>query len=309
MTPGRKLTMAAVLLGMLVMTGCGKKVEVTITDEEVDTTIETKVPNTVKKILEEAEIVLNEEDETEPALDEKLEDAGRIIIHRMHHVSISVDGKKTEAKMLDGTVADILKQENITLEKNMIMNVKNEDRLTEGMEIVIESSYGVTVVHDGKEESLGARKGTVADFLKAANITLGADDMIDPAVDTEITEGLKIVIQRVVYEEVTETVVIPFNTVRQNDSTMNAGTTSTVVNGVNGEKNVTYRIKKVDGVEAEREVLKEEVVKNAVDAVVKVGTKQARYVVSRIAYPNCDDGSHGYYEIHYSDGTVEYEEY
>lgn len=34
-----------------------------------------------------------------------------------------------------------------------------------------------------------------------------------------------------------------------------------------------------------------------------------RTVVSQVAFPNCDDPSHGYYEITYSDGSVEYEEY
>jgi len=33
------------------------------------------------------------------------------------------------------------------------------------------------------------------------------------------------------------------------------------------------------------------------------------YIVSKIAFPNCADGSHGYYEITYSDGHVECEEY
>ena len=305
----KKLFLAVCVLMIMVTAGCGKKVELTIKDGEVDTTIEVRIPNTVKKILEAAEITLGEEDEVTPGLDEKIEEVTDIVIKRMHHVTISVDGEKKEASMLGGTVAELLKQEGITLKDNMTMNVKNEDPLTDNMEIVIESSYGVTVVHDGKEEKLAAKAGTVADFLKEIKITLGSDDILEPAAETEISEGLRIVVQRVVFEEVTETVAIPYDTVRQNDSSMNAGTESVSVRGVNGEKNVTYRIKKVDGAEAARQVLKEEVIKNPVTAVVKVGTKPARYVVSRTAYPNCDDGSHGYYEIKYSDGTVEYVEY
>ena len=305
----KKLLLVLSVFLVMCTAGCGKKVEVTIKDGDVETTIEVSVPKKVEKILEAAEITIGEEDETTPALDEKLEDAGEIVIRRMHHVTISVDGEKKEAKMLGGTVAEILKQEGITLKDNMVMNVKNEDKLTDNMEIVIESSYGVTVVHDGKEEKLAAKAGTVADFLKQVNIQVGSDDIVEPAQDTEITEGLKIVVQRVVYEEVTETVAIPYDTVRQEDSTMNKGTEAVSVAGVNGSKNVTYRIKKIDGKEAEREVLKEEVTKNPVTAVIRVGTKQGRYVVSRTAYPNCDDPSHGYYEIKYSDGTVEYVEY
>lgn len=305
----KRVLLCLTLVCMMFASACGKKVEVKIVDGEVETTLEVTVPKKVEKILKEAEIELGEEDVVTPGLEDKLEDAGEIKVQRMHHVSISVDGKVTEAKMLDGTVADILKQEGITLASNMTMNVKNEDLLTEGMEIIIETAYGVTFTHDGKTETAAAKKGTVADFLKAADVTLGADDTVEPALDTEITEGMEITVYRVTYEETTVTETIPYDTVRQNDNTMNKGTEVVAVKGVNGEKNVTYKIKKVDGKEVEKTVLKEEIIKKPVSAVVKVGTKQGRYIVSKTAYPNCDDPRHGYYEIKYSDGTVEYQEY
>lgn len=293
------------------MSACSKAVEVTIKDGDVNTTLETKVPNTIEKILEEAEITLNEEDVVEPSLEEKLEDAGEIVIKRMHHVTVTVDGKEISAKMLGGTVKDLLAQEGITLEENMSMNVKEDDNLKDNMEIVIESAYGVTIKYDGKEETLNASAGTVKDFLEDNNITLGENDTVNPSLDTPITEGLEIVVDRVTFEEVSEVEEIPYETIRQNDANMATGTEVLVVQGVNGERTVTYKIKKVNGEETEREEVKAEVTKDPVAAVVNVGTMQVqqRYEVSRVAYPNCDDGSHGYYEITYSDGTVEYIEY
>ena len=68
-------------------------------------------------------------------------------------------------------------------------------------------------------------------------------------------------------------------------------------------------MKKVDGKEDSREKLDEKVIKEPVNEVILVGTKEGRYEVNRVAVPNCADGSHGYYEITYSDGTVEYVEY
>ena len=32
-------------------------------------------------------------------------------------------------------------------------------------------------------------------------------------------------------------------------------------------------------------------------------------VVSKENFPDCDGSGHGYYEIHYSDGSVEYQQY
>ena len=310
MTLRKRIVLAVSLLFLTLTTGCGKKVEVNIKDGEVVTTVEVRVPNTVEKILGEAEITIGEEDSVTPAMDEKLEDAGEITILRMHHVKVSVDGTVKETSMLGGTVKELLAQEGIKLADNMSMNVKEDDLLQDGMEIVIESSYGVTVVHDGKEESLTAGAGTVSDFLKKANISVDADDIVEPALDTPIKEGIAITVKRVEYkEEGPVAIEIPFNTIRQNDSSMTVGQEVVSVKGVKGKKNVTYKIKYIDGTEAEREVVKEEIVSKPTDAVVRVGTKPGRYVISRTKYPNCADGSHGYIEIRYSDGTVEYVEY
>ena len=309
MTLRNKFILGLSLLLVMCTSACAKKVEVTINDESATTTLEVKVSDTIAKILEAAEISLNEEDVVTPSLDEKLEDTVEINIQRMHHVTINVDGEEVSTKMLGGTVKDILAQERIVLSPNMSMNVQEEDALKDNMNIVIESSYGVTIKHDGKEETLNARPGTVKDFLEASNITLGEDDTVTPGLDTEISEGLEIVVERVTFEEVSEVEVIPFEVVRQNNNSMAQGTESIAVAGVNGEKNITYKIKKVDGEEVEREVLKEEVTKQPVNQVVNVGTIPQRYEVSRVNYPNCADGSHGYYEITYSDGSKEYIEY
>ena len=87
----------------------------------------------------------------------------------------------------------------------------------------------------------------------------------------------------------------------------------------------------VDGAEESREATGETVTKEPVNKVVRVGTKEEapaappeaapaapaeeapaapeRSVVSKKAYYDCSDNSHGYYEITYSDGSVEYEEF
>ena len=309
MTLRNKLILGLSLLFVMCTSACAKKAEVTINDESATTTLEVKVSDTIASILETAEITLNEEDVVTPALDEKLEDAVEINIQRMHHVTINVDGEEVTTKMLGGTVKDILAQEGIELSSNMSMNVKEEDALKDNMDILIESSYGVTIKHDGKEETLSAGPGTVKDFLEASSITLGEDDTVTPSLDTEIAEGIEIVVERVTFEEVSEVEAIPFEVIRQNNDSMAQGTEAVAVAGVNGEKSITYKVKKVDGEEVEREVLKEEVTKQPVNQVINVGTVPQRYVVSRVAFPNCADGSHGYYEVTYSDGTKEYIEY
>ena len=127
-----------------------------------------------------------------------------------------------------------------------------------------------------------------------------------------VSEGMEIVVKRVSYKEEKETVEIDFETKKEDDSSLEKGTEKVKTEGVKGEKTVESRIKLVDGKEESREVIKEEITKEPVDEIILVGTKEkpaGKQVVSKVAVPNCADGSHGYYEIHYSDGSVEYVEY
>lgn len=305
----KKALTAGLVLGLALLTACGKKAEITIHDGSVDTKVEVSVPKTVDEILAEAEITLGEEDVAEPAKDSEVQDSAEITVRRMNHVTITTDGEKKEAKLAGGTVKELLAQEGITLSSAQSMNVKEEDPLKDGMEIVITTSYGITITHDGKTEQVDTGVGTVGELLEKQGISVGKDDTVTPAMDTAVSEGTKIVVCRVTYEEVKEKEEIPFETEKKNDSSLKKGTEKTGTEGVAGEKETTYRVKKVDGKEDSREKLDEKVIKEPVNEVILVGTKEGRYEVNRVAVPNCADGSHGYYEITYSDGTVEYVEY
>ena len=82
---------------------------------------------------------------------------------------------------------------------------------------------------------------------------------------------------------------------------------------------VTYKIVLVDGEEESREALEEKVLKEAVNAIVVVGTKtnaperetgaNGKEIVSKVAVPDCDGSGHGYYVITYADGSVDYQDY
>ncbi len=300
------------LLMLLGLTACGKKAQITIDDGGVKTSVEVSVPEKVEKILETADIKLGEKDSTDPAPDTEVQDATEIRVLRMNHVKIKIDGKEEEVDYLGGTVKDLLADRKISLTDAQTMNVKESDPLKDGMEIVIESSYGVKIVCDGKTQSVTATNGTVQEVLTGNSIELGADDEVTPSKDTHVTEGMEIVVKRVSYKEEKETVEIDFETKKEDDSSLEKGTEKVKTEGVKGEKTVESRIKLVDGKEESREVIKEEITKEPVDEIILVGTKEkpaGKQVVSKVAVPNCADGSHGYYEIHYSDGSVEYVEY
>ena len=308
----KKLPLSCLLFMLiLLLTACGRKAEITIHDGTVNTKVEVSLPKTVDEILKEAEISVAEKDEVNPSGGTELQEAAEITIRRRWKLTITTDGSDTkEVEILSGsTVKDVLEKEGITPAENQSLNVKEEDPVQEGMTIEITTSNGVTVVHDGKIEKIEFGVGTVGDVLERMNISLGAEDTVTPEKTEAVKNGTKIVIARVTYEEVTTSDTIPYETIRKDDNSLEKGKEKTEVEGVVGEKTTTYRVKKVDGKEESREEKKSEVIKPPVNEVILVGTKQGRYEVSRVAVPNCADGSHGYYEITYSDGSVEYVEY
>ena len=306
----KKLLFTGTILAMTLLSACAKKAEFVIHDGSVDTKIEAELPKTVEDIVKEAEIKLNDGDETTPARTSEMQDAAEITIRRMISVTVDQDGEKKKVDILSGSlVKDVLSKENISLTASQSLNVKDEDEVKDGMEIVITTTYGIAVEHDGKTEEVESGVGTVGDVLKKLNITLGEEDTVTPELTKEVSEGTRIVVSRVTYEEEKEIEEIPFTTIREDDNSLKKGTEKVKTEGVAGEKTITYKVKKVDGVEESRELLGEKVTKEPENEVILVGTKEGRYEVSRVAVPNCADGSHGYYEITYSDGTKEYVEY
>lgn len=310
---------ACFLLGLC---ACGKA-DVRIDDDGVVTKLEVSVPRTVEKILADAEIKLGDGDEVSPALDAKVSEAQDIIISRKHTVSLTVDKKTREASMVGGTVGELLQQEGITLSEKQHVNYGLDESLKDGMEIKVSDSFDVEVLCDGKTYEQNTEAETVRDLLAELEINVGKDDRVTPGVEEAVTDGMKVVVNRVTFDTVVEKEAIAFETTYEDDASMPKGKEQTVTDGEEGEKEITYKVTYVDGAEESREKEGEKVTKEPVNKVVKVGTKEeepvsnaqapagsgGRSVVEKKAYYDCNGSGHGYYEITYSDGSVEYEEF
>jgi 3D (Asp-Asp-Asp) domain-containing protein len=73
---------------------------------------------------------------------------------------------------------------------------------------------------------------------------------------------------------------IPYSTLRKPTSQLRSGTSRTVRNGVNGEKEVIYRVTyRTDGVELRSEVVSTRIIKKPIPEIVQVG--RARMLASR----------------------------
>ncbi len=247
------------------------------------------------------------------------------------------------------TVESILEEAEITVGEDDVVTPDLTYEITaEDTEIVIERMITVTITTDGESEDVLTSAETVEELLEEQEIEVGENDVVTPEADTELEDGMEIVISLATTEQVVEQEEIAYNTTYEDSSSIYEGETSVKQEGVNGIKEITYEVTYVDGEEISREVVSEEVTQEAIDEIILQGTKKksttsssssgssssgssssgssssgssstdssssgssssGRTVVSKQAVEDCDGSGHGYYIITYSDGSVEYEDY
>jgi len=77
-------------------------------------------------------------------------------------------------------------------------------------------------------------------------------------------------------KSITQSEPIPYPTLRKATSQLRSGTSRTVQNGVNGEKQIVYRVYfKTDGVELRREIVSTRIVKHSVPEIVEEGRQDS----------------------------------
>ena len=153
---------------------------------------------------------------------------------------------------------------------------------------------------------------------------------------------MKIVVKRVEFKEEKKTEAIDFESKKEYSDSLSEGESKVTQQGEKGEKEVVYNVKYVDGKEESREKKSEKTTKNPVDEITTYGTKSdapqdngsneaaqsnnnsadnkpaeseskaeqgGKTVVSKTPIYDCDGSGHGYYEIKYSDGSVERQDF
>lgn len=215
---------------------------------------------------------------------------GELAIHltSAHTVTVVADGMAKSTVVYEGqTIADALQACGVTVDSNDKLTAPTTKQVSADMVIEVTRRHAVKFTADGETKNLLVEDTTVSALLAEQGITLGKDDVVTPDLSTKITADTDVTVQRVKYEEVTAEEAIPFTETVTNDSSLPRGVTRVDVQGQDGVQKVTRRNKIVDGVVTESTVLSSTVLKEAVNQVSRVGTKD----------PN------GYATIE-SDGTV-----
>ena len=248
-------------------------VSLTVTEAGKSSSLVAYVGDTVEKALEDNNILLKGEDEVTPSRETLLEEDTAIQIRRACQVSVTADGKTQKLSLVGATVAQALEKAGVTLGEKDSVNYEADQPVFDKMNIRVSRVMKITVTADGETKEYDVAAGTVEAALKKCGVKLGEEDRLNVAPTAKLTDGMAITVQRVTTQEVTETETVPYDTEYEYSDELYEDETETRTPGVEGEKEVTYKVTYVDGEEDSREAVSEKVTKEPTTEVVVQGTK------------------------------------
>jgi resuscitation-promoting factor RpfB len=193
--------------------------------------------------------------------------------------NVTLNNKGTVSNLVSpaNTVGDVLNAQGIVLGANDRVSPDAGAAVTEGLTVTVVTLPTVAIT-DGTNAAVSVVSDlpNVGALLAAQGITVGAADVVNPGVETALTEGLQVKVERITTSQTTAVVDVPQPADKKvNDSTLAKGTTAVQSQGKAGSAEVTYKITYTNGVETGRTEVSRKVLTAAVASVVKVGTKTA----------------------------------
>ncbi|GGF52491.1 hypothetical protein GCM10011519_28070 [Marmoricola endophyticus] len=250
--------------------------------QEVSTTADT-----VGDVLKSENISVGSHDVVAPSPDQPVDDNTRIAVRYGKPVDLDVDGQKSTEWTTARTVSDAIDDLGVRITgADYSQNRGSIDR--EGFALTITTPKKIVLVDGAKKQ----RKVTVAasdvkDALEKLDVPADADDQTKPGLDATIADGTKVVVTRI--RTATKRVPqekVDAGTIRRDDDSMDKGDTETVRSGVDGVRDVTYRLTFRNGKLDKRAVVSAKTVKPARKAIVRVGTKEPE-----VSAPNFASGN------------------
>ena len=232
---------------------------------------------TLKEALADANIAIDANDRTEPALDTKLvANSYQVNIYRARPVVIKDGLTATKVITSYRTGAQIAKHAGLALhDEDKAELSQSTNPLGDGASEIMTVTRATPFTFDfyGKTSTSYSLGKTVGDMLNRKHITLAQNDVVVPGVDTPLAAGLHVRLYREGTQTVTQEEEIPFETEQIKDANRDKGYKETKTLGKNGKKNVTYEIIIRNGKEESRKEVNSTVTVESVKQVEIIGTK------------------------------------
>ncbi|HWJ67773.1 MAG TPA: transglycosylase family protein [Nocardioides sp.] len=270
-------TVAGVLMAVSAVTYgySSMSTEVTLSVDGEERTVST-FGDTVEDVLDAEGIDLSQRDVVQPGLDEQVESGDKIAVRFSRPIELTVDGEVSTHWVTATDVEGALDQIGILYGDSRLSTSRSAsiDRGGASIEVVTPKEL-VFKLAGKKAVKREVAALTVQEALAEVGVELDAHDKVRPGRSTEVRDGVRIVYtdielrKRSVEDEVIEAPVREIA-----DDSMYEGETEVVTEGVDGVRDVTYRVVVRNGEVVRRIVLTQDVTKAPTTEVVRVGTKE-----------------------------------
>ena len=229
--------------------------------------------DTVKQVLEKDGITVGEHDVVAPSLDTKITNGMEISVLYGRQLQLTIDGEARTVWTTSRTVDDALTQLNLNDPDSKLSTSRSAAIGREGLSFNISTPKNVTVDAAGTPVELRVA-GTVGDALTAAKVTPDEDDVVTPAADTSLTDGMAISYTNVEKRATSKEEAVPFEKKEEKSDELEEGKTKVTTEGVNGVKTQNFVEVYHNGTLVSSELQNEQVTKEPVAQVTQVGTKK-----------------------------------
>lgn len=243
----------------------------------------------VESLLEAGDIDVRVEDRVSHDLDASLSHGDEIEVRFAKPVSLVVDGEVEDLVSYDLDVADVYENAGIEVDDDAQTSHDADDPLDrDGETIVVSNPKDVTVVADGEETTLRSSALTTEELLDEADVTLGDDDEVEPALSDPIEADGTVRVVRIEYVERTEDVEIDYETEVRDDDDLFEGETEVLEDGETGRAEQDVYLVLADGEVREREVVVSRTLTAPRPRIEVEGTQEIPEVWDRLA--QCESG-------------------
>lgn len=190
-------------------------------------------------------------------------------------VSINLDGIEQEVRTQAQTVEQLLQELQVPYTEHDLIEPGIDTEITAGMHIAWKKAVHITFYRYGEEEAHWTTADTVEEFLQEIDLQLQEGDILSLEPHSEMSDSMSFELNHLAHEIVDEEQVVPYQTIRKNDSALLQGEEKVVTRGKAGKAKHQFLLTLKNGVVIERRLVETTVIEERRDEIIAVGTKTA----------------------------------
>jgi uncharacterized protein YabE (DUF348 family) len=187
-------------------------------------------------------------------------------------VTIIADGKEKEVRTFSRTVGGVLQDKDIVLLNKDEVFPPIETSLVSGMVVTVNRAADVSISVDGQVLPVRTQCQSVDGLLGEVAIVLNPEDEVSPAKDAAITQGMNVLVSRVITKTESKEAVLSFETKKKYTVNLPQGATRIAEDGRDGTEQQTWNIKYKDGIEVNRQLVSSETITPPAEKIILVGS-------------------------------------